>query len=121
MGKDKIRIADEPTISPAIDPDRAVEQWRDRVHLAEEWQYLVVKGGGVARKSDMDAMLMQRFGIDATDARRISNRVTQGLRGERLPWVSPYGDGGAVRWQADRPEPTLEQFPDLIGGSNGQG
>ena len=102
------RIADEPTIYPVQnDLEGALAQWIDRVHVAEEWQYLVVKSGGVALKSDMDAMLMERFLIGAIDARRISNQVTSGLPNERMPWK--FVDGIGVVWQADRPEPEEAQ------------
>ena len=84
--------------------DEKYQEFIDRVHMAEEWQYLAVKAGKIARKSDMDDWLMERYGIDAYDARRISNQVTEGLPGERRPFV--IGDGGA-RWLAERAEPTV--------------
>ena len=83
--------------------DAEYQEFIERVHVAEEWQYLVVQSDGMARKSDLDAWLMERYGVSEMDARNISNQTTEGLRGERRPFYTQTT--GAV-WQADRPAPT---------------
>lgn len=82
--------------------DRQYQEFIARVHLAEEWIYLTVKAGRMARKSDLDAWLMKRYNLSEYDARQISNQTTEGLRGERRPWA--IGSDG-IRWLANRPEP----------------
>ena len=78
---------------------------------AAAWQYLTVKAGGMARKSDLDRWLMKRFNIRAYDARGISNMVEQ-----RYPFAFSTGSGGAY-WKPycidGMPEPTSEQYPEL--------
>ena len=72
-----------------------------------DWQFLIIQGGGMARKSDLDAWLMARFGINEIDARDVSNTIE--FRNERFYMIS----SGAVEWyerNAGRPAPLLEQY-----------
>lgn len=85
------------------------EQYNKILQAAVDWQYLVVKAGGMARKSDCEAWLMPRFSIDHYTARQITNTITGG------PRYFLCGSGG-VEWQewvAGRPAPNAEDYPDI--------
>lgn len=70
---------------------------------AVAWQYLTVKAGRMARKSDLDTWLMERYGIERHEAHRISNTVES----RRHFTTGPEG----VHWIGAGPEPqSLESF-----------
>lgn len=102
-------LADEQAHYRNIASDIALEKFEAMKQAYIDWQYLVVQGGGIACKSDGEAWLMQRYGIDEYRARQITNQVTEG---PRYFMVSREG----VEWQewtARRPAPTPEQYPEI--------
>lgn len=56
-------------------------------------------------KGDLDAWLMGRFGLEAHEARFVSN-----YSGERIDFLMRWGE---VKWVASRPAPTWEEYPEL--------
>ena len=86
---------------------------RDEIlNAAEDWRYLIVQAGGMARKSDLDEWLMHRFNLTAYEARQCSNDCEY----RHLQYFSILNDG--VLWnerKAGRPAPTLEQYGGLKG------
>ena len=59
----------------------------------------------ITTKGDLDAWLIARFGIDASDARSISNKANELL-------TFTVGDG-RVTWTGRDPAPSLRDYPDL--------
>lgn len=85
------------------------ERWNEILRAAIDWQYLIVLSHGVARKSDCEAWLMPRFGIDHYTARQITNTITGGPR-----YFLCGSDGVEWReWEAHRPAPKPEDYPDI--------
>jgi len=82
------------------------DEWLRWVEEAEDWKYLIVKRGGMARKSDLDDWLMARHGITQSEAHDIANEVE--YRNRRL-WRSGYS-AGTIEWALERAEPTYEQY-----------
>lgn len=85
------------------------QQYKEMIKAAIDWQYLIVLAGGMARKSDCDAWLMRRYGIDASTARDITNGITEGPRcftcaNEGVTWH---------RFAAGRPAPRPEDYTDI--------
>lgn len=102
-------LADEQAHYRSVASDIAAEKFEAMKEAYIDWQFLVVQAGGIARKSDGDAWLMQRYGIDEYRARQITNQVTEGPR-----YFMTSRDG--VEWQewtARRPAPTPEQYPGI--------
>lgn len=102
-------VADEQAHYRNILSDLAAEKFEAMKEAYIDWQYLVVQGGGIARKSDGEAWLTARYGIDEYRARQITNQVTEGPRyfmvsREGVEWHS---------WTAGRPAPTREQYPEI--------
>ncbi len=86
------------------------EKYDEIKQAAIDWQYLVVVNHGMARKSDCEAWLMPRYGIDHYTARQITNDITSGDR-----YFLCGRDG--VQWNqyvANRRAPTLEDYPDFV-------
>ena len=75
---------------------------------AIDWQYLTVSAGRMARKSELDQWLMQRYGLDQNAAHTISNSVDDKIH---------FRTGAAgVQWiesAAKRPAPSLASYPDM--------
>ncbi len=77
-------------------------------NAAIDWQYLVIQAGGIARKSDLDAWLQNRFNLTLAAAHSISNYVES----KALYQIR----SGNIAWLADaagRPAPERSQYPDL--------
>lgn len=85
------------------------ERYNQIKRAAVDWQYLVAKAGGMARKSDCEAWLMPRFNIDHYTARQITNDITSG------PVYFWCGREGTVwnEFVARRPAPKPEDYPDI--------
>lgn len=85
------------------------EEYNQITQVAIDWQYLIVLSGGMARKSDCEAYLTKRFGIDAYTGRQISNGITEG------PRYFTCGSSGVdwQEWVAHRPAPMAEDYPDI--------
>lgn len=102
----------EPTLQRMIaDHHRYLATLREKsfsimLNAAVDWQYLTVKAGRMAHKSECDSWLMTRYGIDECAARDITNTITSGPR----HFIT--GNDG-VSWIATRPEPKEEDYPDL--------
>lgn len=79
-------------------------EWLRWVETAEDWKYLVVKAGGMARKSDLDRWLVARYGITVGEAHDIANHVEYLNR--RLWWKM----NGELSWALARTEPTYAQY-----------
>ena len=77
-------------------------------NAAIDWQFLTAKGGGMARKSELDAWLMQRFCLTMGAAHEVSNFIES-----RRAFSA---DRDRLYWHTDetgRPEPQFEDYPDL--------
>lgn len=75
----------------------------------EDIQFLIVNAGGMAAKSLVETILIDRHpDLDRLDARSITNYVTEL---NRRNWMSR--EGGGVYWTAQRPEPTIEDYPEV--------
>ena len=85
----------------------------DLIQLAIDWQYLTIKAGGMARKSDCEDWLMKRTpGLTRGDAHEITNAIEGGAR---CYTCCPSG----VEWHAEnagREEPRAETYPDTVFG-----
>jgi ribosomal protein S27AE len=95
--------AEQPEAQPGpwytgLTPAEADKRYSEMQNAAVDWQYFTVKSGGMARKSDLDAYLRARFGLDAAEAHTISNSVES-----RADFIIEWG---TVRWTSTRPEPT---------------
>lgn len=99
--------ADEQARYATAAADLALERFEAMKQAYIDWQYLVVVGGGIARKSDGEAWLMARYGIDDYRARQITNQVTDG------PTYFTISREG-VEWVANRPAPMAEQYPEIV-------
>lgn len=85
------------------------EQFNEILQAAIDWQYLIVKSGGMARKSDCEAWLTARFGIDAYTGRQITNTITSGPR-----YFLCGSDGTEwLEYNAGRPAPKPEDYKDI--------
>jgi len=75
---------------------------------AVDWQYLVIKAGGMARKSNLDAWLRRRYHLTEYAAHTISNSVDverhYETRTEGVVWLAE---------NAGRPAPTFADYPEL--------
>lgn len=75
---------------------------------AENIQYLVVKGGGMATKTLVENIMMERFGgMTRSDAHSICNAVESCNNRIWRFW------GGTVTWFAERSEPTMAEYPQI--------
>ena len=94
------------------------EQYFACLRAANDWRYLtILLSRGMTReeelawsrkttKGDLDAWLMDTFGVDEMMARAISN--------SSMDYETPFRRGmEGVRWAASRPEPTFEQYPTI--------
>jgi len=84
-------------------------RWNEILQAAVDWQYLVVKAGGMARKSDCESWLIKRYSIEAYTARQITNTITSGP-------IYFYCGRDGTQWQtltAGRPAPRAEDYPDI--------
>jgi endogenous inhibitor of DNA gyrase (YacG/DUF329 family) len=89
------------------DPNRLTEEDYEKIkNAAIDWQYLVAIGGGMARKSDCEAWLTQRFGIDGYTGRTITNAITEGP-------INFYCGSEGTEWVLSRPAPRIEDYPDI--------
>jgi len=96
-------------LEQAIPIDDTLEQWQKQINAAIDYQYLVVKSGGMATKSLVDAFLIKRYGLSESEAHDISNHI------EMMPRYFSTGREG-IEWNeynAKRPEPQLKDYPDL--------
>jgi len=85
------------------------EEWQIICRRAIDYQYLVVKRGGMATKTFTESWLMRRFNITQDAARAVTNHVGE------MPRCFTTGRDGAF-WLvsvAGRPEPEAEDYPDL--------
>lgn len=87
----------------------SLEEFQNQKMAAVDWQYLVVKSGGMARKSELDAWLMRRYDIDAFSARNISNAIDV----EHCWRIDAENHVSWDRTVAGRPEPRFIDYPDL--------
>lgn len=83
---------------------------------ANNWRYLMVIASQdmtkdqlwqhhkATTKGDLDAWLMRRFGLDAMEARTISNYSMDNV---------DFKIGASIRWVARRMPPTWEEYPEL--------
>ena len=85
------------------------EQWNEILQAAIDWQYLIVLNGGMARKSDCDEWLMQRYGIVSCTAREITNTITSGPR----YFICSNGGVEWMKHNAGRAAPKAEDYPDI--------
>lgn len=85
------------------------EEYQSIINAAIDWEYLTVKSGGMARKSDWDRWLMERYKLSQADARAISNRA-----GERISFRTGRRNE-PVEWQdSTRPEPQFKDYPEIV-------
>lgn len=75
--------------------DLTQDEFQTIWNAAIDWQFLTVKSGRMARKSDLDAWLMQRFGLSLCAAHTVANFVES----------KSYFVG--ARWIGPRPEPEV--------------
>lgn len=90
-------------------PDE-LDHWRHMVNAAIDWQYLIVLSGGMARKSDCEAWLSRRFGIDEYTGRQITNSITSG------PVAFTCSSRDGVTWNEmviGRPAPIAGDYLDI--------
>lgn len=73
-------------------------EYQSLVNAAVDWQYLTVKAGGMARKSDLDAWLTSQYGLDQAAAHTISNAAETADRQFMI-------GRNEVTWLGKRPEP----------------
>jgi len=103
----------EPGRVPEFDPTtlHPAPELGPIVRDALAWRYLTAKQGRMARKSDLDDWLMDRFGLSEIEARDISNYIESHypfsfrIRGGRAEW--------SVKESGGMPEPKLSDYPDL--------
>ncbi len=89
---------------PMLEGKATYGEWLRMIEEAEDWKYLIVKAGGMARKSDLDDWLMARHGLTRGEAHDIANHVEYI---NRQLWRTSYG---SVAWALSRPEPTREDY-----------
>lgn len=65
-------------------------------------QYLIIKSGGMATKSLVENILMERYGFERGDAHTLTNAAES-----RSDFKIGYN---GVQWTAKRPEPTLDDY-----------
>lgn len=70
-------------------------------------RYLIVKSGKMATKTKVENVLMARYDFNRSDAHSLVNSTE--AANVRDFMVSRHG----VRWQAKRPEPRAEDWPEL--------
>ena len=70
-----------------------------------EIQYLIVAAGGMATKTAVEEILMIRHNLDRSDAHTFVN-----LAESRRDFMIR---SGKVVWQAKRPQPTIEKYPEF--------
>ena len=85
------------------------ERFVEILRAAVDWQYLICKSGGMARKSDCEEWLAHRYGIDLYTGHQIMNMITEGPRyfccgSDATEWSE---------WNAHRPAPNPEDYPDI--------
>lgn len=92
-------------------------EYQDLMDHANNWRYLMTlasqemtkdqlwQHNKQTTKGDLDAWLMQRFSLDAIDARTISNYSMDNI---------DFKIGRTVRWVARRMPPTWDQYPELL-------
>lgn len=92
------------------------QQYQDLLNHANNWRYLMAvasedmtkdqlwKLHKATTKGDLDAWLMSCFGLDAMEARTISNYSMDNI---------DFRAGNSVRWVARRIPPTWEDYPEL--------
>jgi len=79
-------------------------------NAAQDIQYLIVKGGGMATKSLVEDVLIERYGVSSYRAHQIMNDLEYN---NVRPMV--FSDGG-VNWnqaETSRPEPKLDDYPEI--------
>ena len=108
-------VEQDGVMEPETSPKASLKEMTD---AAKAFQFLAVKEEpedsagrakvrehqGHANKAALDKWLMQRFGIDASEARSVSNKIGE----EQAPW---YTSNGHVMWRGaneGQPEPTGE-------------
>lgn len=80
------------------------KEFFELLSATEDIQFIIVKGGGMARKSDVEKILMGEFDLTQFDARNLTNHVE--FQNNRTWKIS---DGKAV-WIAKRDEPTRAKY-----------
>jgi len=104
---------------PEATPDKSggKPEMDEMVDAAHDWKYLATKHSGTldrdqkfehnraTTKGDLDSWLKDKFGVDDSTARSVSNKA-----GEDPPFE--IGRDG-VSWKGDRPEPAADAHDDL--------
>lgn len=70
-------------------------------------RYLIIKAGGMATKTRVEGVLMVRYRCDRSDAHSLVNYAESANKRDFM--VSSKG----ATWQAKRPEPRAEDWPEL--------
>lgn len=81
------------------------QQFEVVADAAVDIQYLIVKSGGMATKTKVEDVLMGRYQLSRGDAHTIVNFVES-----RQDFTV---GSGRIRWQANRPEPQPQQYPQM--------
>ena len=89
-----------------LDSKMSLGQYQAALHAANDWRYLTVISGGMATRSKLDTWLMQRYIINESDARTMSNAA------ESLPQAFRSGGDGTTWYDhvALRPAPTWDDL-----------
>lgn len=92
-------------------------EYQDLLDHANNWRYLMTVASQdmtkeqlfihskATTKGDLDAWLMERFGLDAMTARTISNYSMDNI---------DFKIGDSIRWVARRMPPKWEDYPELV-------
>lgn len=101
MGDGEAKPVD--VVAPKLKSGRDIteEEYLHLIRVAQDWQYLVYHNGGMARKSDLEDYLTERFGIDRDLGHTIGNRLEQTFN--------------PSTFDVDRPKPRIEDYPDIPG------
>ena len=91
-------MTDEPLLRTVT--DLSEEELHNLMSVSKDWQYLVYRGGGVARKSDLEDWLTEHYQIDRYTGHIIGNHLTETFN-------------PAATWSEGRPAPKLSDYPDL--------
>ena len=90
---------------PMLDGTCSYGQWLRWIEEAEDWQFLVVRAGGMATKSALDSWLVARHGLAPVEAHAVANAVETA---NRRVWRR---SGDEIAWGlTTRPEPTCDQY-----------
>lgn len=70
-----------------------------------EIQYLIIAAGGIATKTAVENILMRRHSLNRSDAHSFTNYAES-----RQDFMVR---SGKVQWLAKRPQPTIEDWPEM--------